>query len=118
MVLVSRAPYYRPMPKTRPAYNQGEPTTTLGRFIRDERDRRGWSQEDVAALAGDSMTASEVSNIELGRRGLPKPLRMIAIARAFGMHVCDLYVAAGYPEFEEQERRGYTRTVEEEVASG
>jgi transcriptional regulator with XRE-family HTH domain len=45
------------------------------------------------------MTASEISNIELGRRGLPKPPRMIAIARAFGVHVCDLYVAAGFPEF-------------------
>jgi transcriptional regulator with XRE-family HTH domain len=117
MVLAPPAPYYRPMPKTRPAYNQAEPTTLLGKFIRAARDRADWSQEDVAARAGDGMTASEISNIELGRRGLPKPPRMIALARAFGMHVCDLYVAAGYPEFGEQERHGNTRTVEEEVAS-
>jgi transcriptional regulator with XRE-family HTH domain len=114
MVQVAPLLYPRPMPKSRPAYNEREPTTALGRFIRAARDRRGWGQEDVAAAAGDSMTASEVSNIELGRRGLPKPPRMIAIARAFDMHVCDLYVAAGYPEFGEHSRRGYSRTVVED----
>jgi transcriptional regulator with XRE-family HTH domain len=116
MVLAAPHPYYRPMPKSRPAYNQGEPTTALGRFIRAERDRRGWGQEDVAELAGEGMTASEISNIELGRRGLPKPPRMIAIARAFGVHVCDLYVAAGFPEFGAY--RGFERRVEENVLAG
>lgn len=100
MVLAPPPPYYRPMPKMRPAYNEAEPTTALGRFMRDERGRRGgWSQEDLAALAG--MTASEVSNIERGTRGLPKPPRMIAIARAFGIPVVELYAVAGFPEFME-----------------
>lgn len=110
MVLAPSAPYYRPMPKTRPAYNQAEPTTPLGKFIRQARDARQWGQEDVAFAAG--MTASEVSNIENGRRGLPKPPRMIALARAFGVHVCDLYVAAGFPEFGERQRHsGFTETI-------
>jgi hypothetical protein len=53
MVLAPRTPYYRPMPKSRPAYNQGEPTTALGRFIRRSVIARGWGQEDVAELAGE-----------------------------------------------------------------
>jgi transcriptional regulator with XRE-family HTH domain len=114
MVVASPPPYYRPMPKTRPAYNQAEPTTPLGKFIRAQRDHRGWGQEDVAAAAGGNLTASEVSNIERGQRGLPLPPRMIAIARAFDMHVCELYVAAGYPEFGEHSRRTYSRTVVED----
>jgi len=118
MVLAPPAPYYQVVAKTRPAYNEAEPKTPLGKFIRAERNRRGWGQEDVAALAGDNMTASEVSNIERGTRQLPDPPRMIAIAQAFSMHVCDLYVAAGFPEFAGQERRGYTRRIVEEEEEG
>jgi transcriptional regulator with XRE-family HTH domain len=83
--------------------------TPLGKFIRDERDRRGWSQEELAARA--DMAASELSNVERGARGLPKPPRMIAIARALNMHVSELYVVAGFPEFGGR----YTRTVEPNV---
>jgi transcriptional regulator with XRE-family HTH domain len=104
------------------AYNLA-PTVpgTLGAFIRDRRDGLGMTQEDFADRVDDGMTPGDVSQLERGKVGLPKPRRMIALANALQMHVCDLYVAAGFPEFGERERRGYTRTVvngdEEEAAS-
>jgi transcriptional regulator with XRE-family HTH domain len=91
------------MARTRRAYNE-KPTTpgTFGHFIRNERDARSWSQEEFAAAVGDGMAGSDVSNLERGRVGLPEPSRMIAIARALGRAVADLYVEAGYPEFAER----------------
>lgn len=101
------------MARTGRAYNLA-PTIpgTLGAFIRHQRwDVRRMSQADFAALVDDGMSPEDVSQLERGKVGLPKPPRMIALARALEMHVCDLYVAAGYPEFGEQQRRGYTRTI-------
>lgn len=99
MVLAPQAPYYRSMPKRREATNLAPVGTQLGRFVREQRDARGWSQDELAARAGANMTFTSISNIERGKTILPDPPAMIGIAEAFDMHVCDLYVAAGYPEF-------------------
>lgn len=86
---------------------------TLGAFIRDRRIRlmNNMPQAEFAALVGDGMSPEDVSQLERGRVGLPKPPRMIALARALGVHVCDLYVEAGFPEFGERGRGGFTREI-------
>ena len=99
MVLAPQAPYYRVMPKRREATNLAPAITPLGRFVREQRDACGWSQDELAARAGANMTFTSISNIERGKVGLPDPPAMIGLAEAFGMHVSDLYVAAGYPQF-------------------
>lgn len=104
MVLAPPIPYYRLMPKKRPATNLAPVTTPLGRFVRDERDARGWGQDELAARANlanadVSLTFTNISNIERGRTALPDPPAMIGIAAAFGMPVAALYAAAGYREF-------------------
>jgi transcriptional regulator with XRE-family HTH domain len=120
MVLAPPAPYYRLMPKKREPTNLVEPKTPLGRFVRDERGRQGdWSQDELAARANAtnpelSLTFTSISNIERGKTVLPDPPVMIGIAQAFGMHVCDLYVAAGYSEFGAY--GSYSRRIEDDDA--
>lgn len=82
------------------AYNVA-PTVpgSFGDFIRQSRDAELWSQEEFAARVGDGMSAADVSQLERGKVALPKPPRMIALARALRRPVVELYVAAGYPEF-------------------
>lgn len=105
MVLAPPAPYYRLVPRKREPTNLVEPKTPLGRFVRDERKRQGnWSQDELAARANASnpdlsLTFTSISNIERGKTTLPDPPIMIGIAKAFGMHVCELYVHAGFPAF-------------------
>jgi transcriptional regulator with XRE-family HTH domain len=96
-------------------YNE-RPTVpgTFGHFLRAERDARNWSQEALADAVGDGMSGADVSNIERGKIEVPTIRRMIAIARALDMPVTALYVAAGYPEFGEHSRRGYSRTIVED----
>lgn len=94
------------MARRRQAYNK-VPTDpgTLGAFVREMREAMGLSQEEFAALVGDNMGPTDVSQLERGKVGLPKPPRMIAIARALSLPVVELYVAAGFPEFREQSGR-------------
>lgn len=99
MELAPRAQYDWVMTIKRDATNLAEPKTLLGRFIREQRNARGWSQDDVASRTGLGITFTTISNVERGRTVLPDPPTMIGIARAFDMHVCELYEAAGYPEF-------------------
>jgi transcriptional regulator with XRE-family HTH domain len=72
---------------------------SFGDWIRQLRDAELWSQEEFAARVNDGMTAADVSQLERGKVALPKPPRMIALARALRRPVVELYVAAGYPEF-------------------
>lgn len=89
------------MERKRKAYNRSETVPgSFGDFIRRMREEElGLTQPEFAALVGDSMDASDVSQLERGRVGLPKPPRMIALAQALDMPVAALYVEAGYPEF-------------------
>ena len=82
MVLAPPAPYYRLMPKKPTATNLAPAATPLGKFVRKQRDARGWSQDDLAAHAGANLTFTNISNIERGQVGLPDTAGMIGIARA------------------------------------
>lgn len=102
-MVVDLIPHYAAVEMARrQAYNK-TPTSpgTLGEFVRASRESAGLSQEEFASLVGDGMSASDVSQLERGKVGLPKPPRMIALAKALKVWVVDLYVAAGFPEFRE-----------------
>lgn len=102
MVLQLPAPYsVFAMPVRRRAYNRSDTEPgTLGDFIRRMReDELNLTQPQFAALVDDNMDASDVSQLERGKVGLPKPPRMIALANALGIPVVALYAEAGFPEF-------------------
>jgi transcriptional regulator with XRE-family HTH domain len=101
MVLASPATYPTlMMGRRRPAYNKSDVEPgSFGEFIRHMReDVLNLTQPDFAALVDDNMDPSDVSQLERGKVGLPKPPRMIALARALGMPPAALYAEAGYPE--------------------
>lgn len=89
------------MERKKRAYNKSETAPgSFGDYIRRMREEElNLTQPEFAALVGDNMDASDVSQLERGKVGLPKPPRMIALARALGVPVVTLYVEAGYPEF-------------------
>jgi transcriptional regulator with XRE-family HTH domain len=59
----------------------------IGALVRQERERRGWSQETLAAEAG--VDRSYMSGVERGVRNL-SVLKLDAIARAVGVPARDL----------------------------
>src|SRR5215204_2493729 len=63
-------------------------------WIKTERKRRGWSQDELARRAG--ITQGAVSHIEQGRRGEPTYETLKALARVFAYDTVDeMFVAAG-----------------------
>lgn len=104
MALQLPAPYpLLAMERKRKAYNRSETVPgTFGHWLRRVReDELHLTQSEFAALVGDNMDPSDVSQLERGRVGLPEPPRMIALARALDMPVPALYAEAGFPEFVE-----------------
>lgn len=64
----------------------------LGKWIRKERERRDWSQTDLAKHA--DLSPAAISQIETGKRARPNPDSIERIARAFRMTVEEMYRAA------------------------
>jgi y4mF family transcriptional regulator len=54
-------------------------TTTIGAFVRERRQARGWSQRQLAEIAGVGMNF--VSALETGRAGL----RLDGVERVLGV---------------------------------
>jgi molybdate-binding protein/DNA-binding XRE family transcriptional regulator len=67
-------------------------TPALENRIREHRDRRGWSQEELARKAG--LSRAGVSAIETSRL-VPSAAAALALARAFGCRVEDLFRLPG-----------------------
>ena len=63
-------------------------TLTWGERVRYERERRGWSQQHLAGLAGCS--AAAISRLELGARRTPDHVR-VRVAKALGMNPARLF---------------------------
>ena len=59
----------------------------LGHRVLDERNRAGWTQQDLACQVGLSRTS--IANIELGRQRLMLH-QIVALADAFGVSVGDM----------------------------
>jgi transcriptional regulator with XRE-family HTH domain len=62
--------------------------TRFGRRVRELRERRGWSQEQLAAQCG--LHRTYVGGIERGERN-PALLNIGRIAEALGIEVRDLF---------------------------
>jgi transcriptional regulator with XRE-family HTH domain len=62
--------------------------TRFGRRVRELRERRGWSQEQLAAQCG--LHRTYVGGIERGERN-PALLNIGRIAEALGVEVRDLF---------------------------
>ena len=67
-------------------------TISLATLVRAERRRRGWSREKLADRAG--CTTETVQDIELGRHRRPHGHTLQGVARALGIPVGTLLVAA------------------------
>ncbi len=78
-----------------PVAYDGIMSEPLVRRLREERLRRGWSQEELAARAGLSRAA--VSAAETGR-AVPSAAAALALARALDRRVEDLFALPGADE--------------------
>ena len=65
----------------------------LGDWIKQERKRLGWTQRELAARAGLAQTY--ISQLELNQRQLLREDTLLRLAKAFGMTVDDMEIAAG-----------------------
>lgn len=61
---------------------------TFGALVRQLRDERGWTQEQLAREAG--ITVTSVSNLERGATQLPNAETVERLAAAFGLEPGDL----------------------------
>lgn len=68
-------------------------TDRLGTYIRDEREKRGWSQTELASRAG--VPKQTVNRLETGITKLPGALIRRQIAEALGIRHIDMLIAAG-----------------------
>lgn len=80
------------MPTDASAIMRGERLRQAGEWLRDQRNRRGWTGRHLASLIG--ITPIQVSNYERGRDGISDD-RAERIARAFGMDVIDVRANLG-----------------------
>ncbi|MNB85258.1 HTH-type transcriptional repressor RghR [compost metagenome] len=69
-------------------------TDTFGEYLKQIREARGLSINQLASLAG--ISGSQISRIENGLRGVPKPVTLRKIAEATGVSYDQLMGHAGY----------------------
>ncbi|UQZ33677.1 transcriptional regulator [Paenibacillus sp. PK3_47] len=67
---------------------------TFGEFLKQLRERNGLTINQLAALAG--ISGSQISRIENGVRGVPKPATLRKIAEATDVSYEELMEQAGY----------------------
>jgi transcriptional regulator with XRE-family HTH domain len=72
---------------------------TLGSYIKEQRERRGWLQTELAARSG--VPQATISAIETGAKKLPGADIRRKLARALGVPHIALLIAAGEVEAEE-----------------
>ena len=63
--------------------------TTLGALLKRQRDRHGWTQQEVVDRAGLDRSSSYISSIETGKTS-PSIAELDALARLFGTTSLDL----------------------------
>lgn len=78
--------------------SEADTAQSLGRFIREQRERWGWSQVELAERVtelGYPMLGAYVSQIETGKTKWPGPRMRRTIAQALGVSHLDMLIAAG-----------------------
>ncbi|QMV42665.1 helix-turn-helix domain-containing protein [Cohnella cholangitidis] len=61
--------------------------TEIGRKIREERDKKGWTQQELSDMV--ELTRSSIANIELGRQKIQVHV-LYTFAKLFGINPTDL----------------------------
>ena len=70
------------------------PETNIGEFIKQLREKRGFTQRQLAYRSGVSNT--EINRIESGERKNPSPDALKKLAGPLGAALAELYSNAGY----------------------
>jgi transcriptional regulator with XRE-family HTH domain len=71
-------------------------TETLGQLIRERRRQKGITQEAFATLLGEGVRQSEVSRLECGFVGQPRPARLHRIATVLNLPVATLLMLTAW----------------------
>ncbi|MBE0334972.1 helix-turn-helix domain-containing protein [Paenibacillus sp. 23TSA30-6] len=66
----------------------------FGTYLKQQREHKQWSINQLAAAAG--ISNSQISRIENGLRGVPKPSTLRKIADALGVSYTEMMKNAGY----------------------
>jgi transcriptional regulator with XRE-family HTH domain len=69
---------------------------SLGALIREERLKRGWSQEELADRAG--LDQHDVSRVETGKSKNPQESTVLSLSEALDIPLGILYERTRYPE--------------------
>lgn len=74
--------------------NVGCKIMTFGEYLRNLREKKGYSIRQLALYSG--ISNSYLSQVEQGKRGIPKPEYLQKLAKALEIEYDDLLAAAGY----------------------
>jgi len=69
-------------------------SSSIGNKVKELRDSKGWSQEELAQKSG--LSRSYIGALEVRQTMHPRAEYLIKLAAAFNVPVDDFYVAAGY----------------------
>ncbi|ASR50002.1 helix-turn-helix domain-containing protein [Paenibacillus kribbensis] len=85
----------------------------FGTYLKQQREQKQWSINQLADAAG--ISNSQISRIENGLRGVPKPSTLRKIADALGVSYTEMMKVAGYWEnddsIEQHSHEPYRSTV-------
>jgi len=76
--------------------------SSFGSYLKQIREQKNWSINQLADLAG--ISTSQISRIENGKRGVPKPQTIEKIARALNVPYAEMMDRAGYLRPEENQQ--------------
>lgn len=76
--------------------------SSFGSYLKQIREQKNWSINQLADLAG--ISTSQISRIENGKRGVPKPQTIEKIARALNVSYAEMMDRAGYLRPEENQQ--------------
>lgn len=68
--------------------------SSLGKFLRQKREEKGYSLNDVYIKTG--VTDSRLSNIEKDRCQEPSPKVLVQLAKLYELSDVELFIKAGY----------------------
>jgi transcriptional regulator with XRE-family HTH domain len=80
-----------------------EVNLNFGLYIKQKRKKRNMSLVEISTLSGVSI--AQISRVENGKRGIPRPETIKKLATALGMGYEDLMVQAGHLDKASQTRR-------------
>lgn len=75
---------------------------SFGLYLKQIREQKHWSINQLAEIAG--ISTSQISRIENGRRGVPKPQTIEKLAKALAISYSEMMDQAGYLRPEETEQ--------------